>query len=406
MRKRILLPLALAAAFISPFASFAQAPASPLTLEQAIALATSRNPTLSAARREHEAADGAVQQAGARPNPTLNASIEDTRRETRTTTTTLDLPLELGGKREARVTAAERARDVARAGLANAQAQVRAAAIAAFFQTVVAQERATLSVASADLAGRAAEVVAKRVAAGKVSPVEETRAKVDFANAQLEAAEAQAELEVARQGLAAALGEQSLQFGSVVTSGLGAPERPAAGQLLATIDASPALVASRMEVERRRALIEVERTRAKPDVTLSVGAKRDNELGRTQAVIGLSIPLPLLNQNQGAIYEASKLADKAGDELDATRVRLASEVQQASSRLTVTRTSLATLQNTVLPAAQSAYEAATKGFEAGKFGFIDVLDAQRALLAARSRYLNTLAAAYQAATAIDRIVGQ
>ncbi|RYF36700.1 MAG: TolC family protein, partial [Comamonadaceae bacterium] len=91
---------------------------------------------------------------------------------------------------------------------------------------------------------------------------------------------------------------------------------------------------------------------------------------------------------------------------DATRVRLASEVQQASSRLTVTRTSLATLQNTVLPAAQSAYEAATKGFEAGKFGFIDVLDAQRALLAARSRYLNTLAAAYQAATAIDRIVGQ
>ena len=152
--------------------------------------------------------------------------------------------------------------------------------------------------------------------------------------------------------------------------------------------------------------IEVERTRAKPDVTLSVGAKRDNELGRTQAVVGLSIPLPLLNQNQGAIYEASKLADKAGDELDATRVRLASEVQQASSRLTVTRTSLATLQNTVLPAAQSAYEAATKGFEAGKFGFIDVLDAQRALLAARSRYLNTLAAAYQAATAIDRIVGQ
>jgi outer membrane protein, heavy metal efflux system len=406
MRKHVLLPLALAAAFLNPLASFAQAPSAPLTLERAIALATSRNPTLSAARRELEAADGAVQQAGARPNLTLNTSIEDTRRDTRTTTTTLDLPLELGGKRQARVTAAERARDVARASLANAQAQVRAAAIASFFQTVVAQERATLSAASAELAGRAAEAVGKRVTAGKVSPVEETRAKVDFANVQLEVAEAQAELEVARQGLAAALGEQTLEFGFVATSGVVAPERPPASQLLASIDTSPALVASRMEVERRRALIDVERTRAKPDVTLSVGAKRDNELGRTQAVVGLSIPLPLLNQNQGGIYEAAKLADKAGDELDATRLRLASELQQASSRLAVTRTSLATLQNTVLPAAQSAYEAATKGFEAGKFGFIDVLDAQRALLAARTRYLNTLAAAYQAATAIDRIVGQ
>lgn len=406
MRKRILLPLALAAAFLSPFASFAQAPAAPLTLEQAIALATARSPTLSAARRELEAADGAVQQAGARPNPTLNASVEDMRRDTRTTTTTLDVPLELGGKRAARVAAADRARDVARAGLTNAQAQVRAAAIAAFFQTVVAQERVTLSAASAELAGRAADAVGKRVTAGKVSPVEETRAKVDFANAQLEAAEAQAELEVARQGLAAALGQQTVEFGPVVVNGIAVPDRPPAKQLLGAIDDSPALVASRMEVERRRALIDVERTRTRPDVTLSVGAKRDNELGRTQAVVGVSIPLPLLNQNQGGIYEATKLADKAGDDLEATRLRLTSEVQQASSRLAVTRASLSTLQNIVLPAAQSAYEAATKGFEAGKFGFIDVLDAQRALLAARSRYLNTLAAAYQAATAIDRVVGQ
>ena len=123
-------------------------------------------------------------------------------------------------------------------------------------------------------------------------------------------------------------------------------------------------------------------------------------------MVGVSIPLPLFDRNQGSIYEATKLADKAGDEMEATRLRLASEVQQASSRLGVARTSLNTLQTTVLPAAESAYEAATKGFEAGKFGFIDVLDAQRSLLAARSRYLNTLAAAYQAATAIDRIVGQ
>ena len=64
------------------------------------------------------------------------------------------------------------------------------------------------------------------------------------------------------------------------------------------------------------------------------------------------------------------------------------------------------LRGTVLPAAQQAYDAATTGFEAGKFGFLDVIDAQRSLLQARARTLNTLVAAWQAATTIDRLLGR
>ena len=39
-----------------------------------------------------------------------------------------------------------------------------------------------------------------------------------------------------------------------------------------------------------------------------------------------------------------------------------------------------TLRTDIVPGAQSAYAAATTGFENGKFGFLDVLDAQRTLL--------------------------
>jgi cobalt-zinc-cadmium efflux system outer membrane protein len=249
-------------------------------------------------------------------------------------------------------------------------------------------------------------VAGKRVAAGKVSPVEETRAAVDVANAQLEAAEAAAELQAARHALAAALGDLDTAFAEVAPVAAGVPDRPAIPQLLARLDATPALAAARLEIERRRALTELERTRASPDLTLSLGAKRDNELGRTQAVVGVSIPLPFIDRNEGAIYEASKQAERASDELLAARLRLGSELQQASNRLAVARASAATLQGTVLPAAQAAYQAATSGFEAGKFSFIEVLDAQRSLLAARTRYLNSLSAAYQAASSIDRIVGE
>jgi cobalt-zinc-cadmium efflux system outer membrane protein len=60
----------------------------------------------------------------------------------------------------------------------------------------------------------------------------------------------------------------------------------------------------------------------------------------------------------------------------------------------------------VLPGATQAYEAARKGFEAGKFGFLEVLDAQRTLSDGNIAYLTVLASVYQASADIDRILGR
>lgn len=405
MRKH-LWPLGLAAALLSPISVLAQQTTDTLTLEQALELATSRSFVVSAAQRELEAQDGSVRQAGAFRNPELAASVEDTRSATRTTTTTLNIPLELGGKRAARVSAAERARDLAQVELANAKAQVRSSAIAAYFAVLAAQERAKLASNSAELASSGAQAVVKRVTAGKVSPVDATRAQVDQANAELEAAEAQAELTTARHALATLWGDTEPRFVRVAGDVNAIPERSPLPELMSRLEEAPALLAARTEVERRKALVNVERSKGVPDVTLSVGAKRDNEMGRTQAIVGLSIPLPLFDRNQGAVYEASKRADKAEDEFQAARLRVLADLQTAATQLSIARTSLQALQSTVLPAAQRAYESASQGFDAGKFGFLDVIDAQRSLLQARARYLSTLSNAYQAATAIDRLLGR
>jgi cobalt-zinc-cadmium efflux system outer membrane protein len=403
--RRHLLPLGLAALFLSPFVACAQQTAT-LTLQQALELAATRSFAVSAAQRELEASDGALRQAGSYRNPELSATVEDTRRATRTTTATMDFPLELGGKRGARVSAAQRSRDLAQVELNNARAQLRASVTAAYFAVLVTQERAQLASNSAELAASAAAAVSKRVSAGKVSPVDATRAQVDHANAQLEATEAQAELVTARHTLASLWGDAEPQFDVVAGDTAALPERAPLAELARQLDAAPLLLAARAEVERRKALIDVEQSKASPDLTLSVGAKRDNELGRTQAIVGISVPLPLFDRNQGAVHEASRRADKAGDEYQAARIRVLAELQQASTQLSVARGSLQSLQSTVLPIAQRAYESAGKGFEAGKFGFLDVIDAQRVLVQARARYLSTLSSAYQAATAIDRLLGR
>jgi len=346
-----------------------------------------------------------LQQAGLRRNPELSTSIEDFRARTRSTTNTLGLPLELGGKRAARVAAAERSKDLALADLDLVRAELRARVMAAYFSVLMAQERSRLAADSVEIAQRAKDAIAKRVAAGKASPVEDTRATVDLANTRLEASEATAELQTQRYQLALTLGQRSPDFGLVDGDAGSAPMRPTLETLLAQLEDSPSLRTARLERERRNALVEVEQSKARPDVTVSLGAKRNNELGQTQAVVGLAMPLPLFDRNQGAILEALRRSEKADDELSAVRLRLMAELQEASSRLGMARQSLRTLQETVLPAAQQTFEAASKGLEAGKFGFLEVLDAQRSLLQARARYLNTLAGAYQAAAVIDRIVG-
>lgn len=378
----------------------------PLGLAAAIDLALSANPTLAAAARELQAVEGAVIQAGVRPNPEIATLVEDTQNKaTRTTTLQINQAIELGGKRAARIESAERGRDVAAADLATQRLEIRAATVAAFFDVLVAQERVRLAEALLDLAQRSTQAASRRVMAGKVSPVEETKARVAEGSVRVEFNQAQAELASARKRLAATWGNPSPRFERADGRAETLPAVPTSEEITNRLAASPALARARLEVDRRSALAEVERTRRIPNVTVSLGAKRAEEYGRDQAVVGLSIPLPLFDRNQGNLLEALRRADKARDELAATEVRLSTEIAQAHERLKALSLEVGTLQKEILPGAQSAYEAASKGYELGKFSFLEVLDAQRTFFQARSQYLRALADAHRAAADIDRVLG-
>ena len=113
----------------------------------------------------------------------------------------------------------------------------------------------------------------------------------------------------------------------------------------------------------------------------------------------------MFDNNRGNLLEALRREDKARDELAATRTRLVSEALQAREQLDAARAEAKALRDDILPGAQSAYLASSKGFELGKFGFLDVLDAQRTLFQAKSQHLNALAQAHRAAAEIDKLLG-
>jgi cobalt-zinc-cadmium efflux system outer membrane protein len=418
---RFLLPLALAAAGLPcrgqtiypdtsrtgqyPQSSTSVETAQPLTLTIALDRARTGNPTLSAAGRERDAQEGAVLQAGLRPNPYLDLNVLDTRRATRETIVQLSQPIELGDKRLLRITAAATARDGAAAEVEAAWLDLRAGVTRAFYDVLVEQERVALAGDAVTNARRAAGAAAKRVLAGKISPVEETRARVAEAAIWLELAQARSDLATARVRLASFWGDGAARFAAVSGSLDALPAAPALHLLQARLASSPALLRARIEVARRQALADVERSKRIPDIAFTVGMKRSEELGRNQAIVGLTMPLPLFDRNQGNVLDALRRTDKARDALSAAQLDLNAELVQAHATLETAREQALTLRDEILPGAQGAFEAASTGFEYGKFSFLDVLDAQRTLLHTRAQYLRALGDAHRAAADIARLVG-
>lgn len=390
------------AVLVVPAMAHAQAP---LTLEAAIARAERANPALRAGLNEAAAQDGAVAQAGAVPNPELSLLREGQDRDTRTSTVTLSIPIELGGKRAARIEAATRERQLALIEAEALRVTLRADTVAAFHDVHAAQERLRMAGEMAALAASATHAAARRVEAGKVSPVDATRARVAEANARIDALHAARDLETARTRLAALWGGDGAGIEIVAPAAPTLPQGPTLDMLLARLDQTPAMRRAHTQVAQRAALARVEQARRTPDVNVIVGVRREGPEQRNQAVLGVSVPLPLFDRNNGAVLAALRRVDRARDEQEAEGVRLRSALQEAHARLQTARAEAQLIDAEILPGARSAAQAAQRGFEAGKFGFLDVLDAQRTLVQSHTQYLNAMAQCHRAAADIARLSG-
>ncbi len=238
-----------------------------------------------------------------------------------------------------------------------------------------------------------------------MAPIEETKAHVAQAGVQVELSQARSEWVGAQARLAALLGEPGGLSWRLDAQLDALPAVPSMADLERSLDNAPALRRARLEIDRRQALTELEKARRIPDITVSLGAKRSEELGRNQAIVGLSVPLPIFDTNRGNLLEALKREEKAREGLSASQLQVSAEARETRARLASLRQEAQLFAEQVLPGAQSAYDAAAKGFELGKFSFLEALDAQRTLLQARSQYLRTLADTHRARADLDRLLG-
>jgi cobalt-zinc-cadmium efflux system outer membrane protein len=377
-----------------------------LSLSDSLDLALKANPDIAVAIREREAIDGVKVQAATRPNPFVSTSIQDTRSATRQIYLQFNQEIELGNKRSARMEAADAFYSKADAELATKQAEIHANVVLAFYELLVAQERAVLAKSSVEVAESALDAASKRVKAGKSSPVEQTKSAVAAATAKIELVQAMTQLNNSRKRLSALWGDNAPSFERATGEVATIPEVSSLDNLQSLIDNAPSVKLAKLEINARDAMTKIERSRAIPNITISAGVVNNQEVGLNQALLGLSIPIPVFDRNQGNVQEAVSRKFKAEDELVAVKNRIQTNLATQYERLNAARQATLSLHSDILPNAKSAFDAANRGFSLGKFNFLDVLDAQRTLYQAKSQYINALLEAHQSIAEIERALGE
>ena len=408
-RRRRLRAAWLGVSAIAFFAGGARAePAPPFTdlLRQAQTTA----PRLAQARAEIARAQGLARQAGARPNPVVGVEVENfsgsgpfkgsTLAET---TASIDQTLELGGKRGARVAAGRAEVEAARRQAGEAELQFAADLAAAYAQAEAADRRLTLATESLGLAEDDARVARALVEAGREADLRHVQASAAVQAARAGVEEARAQRATAFGNLTALTGAPA-PITSIPSSLLAQTERPAVVTAPDPLT-SPGYLAAQAAREAAARRVRVERTRAVPDLSVSVGVRRFQEDDSTALVAGISAPFPLFDTNRGNINAAQAELLSAEARLDAARLDAQAEAGAALARISATDARLSAAREGERTAAE-AYRLTRLGYEGGKLGLAELLVARRSLAEAQTQTLDAALERLSAQAALARLQGR
>ncbi len=387
-------------------------PAGLLTLPAALRLALQHNPALAAVGWEVRAGEARTLQAGLPPNPAVNLEIEDfagsgNLRGVDATEVTLSLSqeLRLAGKRQKQTRVAALERDLSAWEYETTRLEVITQVRQAFMDVLSLQERLHLHEELVHLATQVVTTTALRVQAGKVSPIEVTRAQVTLSQARIAQARVQQLLSGARTRLATTWGSPRATFERVAGRLDAITPIPSIEQVMQHLVENPDIARWATAMAQRQAALALEEARRIPDPTLAGGVRYANESGSAALVVGLSMPLPVFDRNQGNRQAAQYRLAKGAEERRAAASTATAALGDAYAMLAAAFAESRRLHDEVLPDAQQAFAATQEGYRQGKFTFVEALDAQRTLFDARSQYLDALAAYQQALAAVERLIG-
>jgi len=123
-------------------------------------------------------------------------------------------------------------------------------------------------------------------------------------------------------------------------------------------------------------------------------------------VASLSMPLPVYNRNQGEIAAATAKIEVSDAEREAAHLRMRAVLYGLYQEAVQMRARAAAIKNEAIPQAEQALLLTQRGFDNGRFSFLELADAQRQVLELRSQLIEAYGDAHRLDAEIERLIGQ
>lgn len=385
--------------------------ATPVSYEIALERALHNDPVLNSFKSRYEAAEGQVEQAGLRPNPVLGVEVENfvgsgpfTDVQGAEVTLGISQLIETAGKRHKRSELARTKKNLIdwerELHVADLEAEVRAA----FIDVLLAQKSLDLRQAQLELTQRSESETKRLVEAARSSEVELSRAQLAVRRQHFGLRQAQRTLKAARSRLSVLWGD-SLHTGYRVTgSVLMGEQLPVLAELTARLPQTAYLGQYESHLLNKEAALTLEKAKAKPDFEVFGGGRYFNEAaGEAAFIVGVEIPWPLFDKNQGNLRTARAELRGINDERAITRRKLLRALNDAYQTLVAAHEEASSLQTDLLPSAEQTLKESEQAYEQGRFTLLSVLESRAALFEIREAYLDALGRYASAQAQIDAL---
>lgn len=406
MRSKTLL---LCASLIVATLNTAYAADNKLSLEAAIRQTLTYSPKLKAGLEGIGATRGERQQSSLIPNPEFSAEAENfmgsgTAKGFGEAEVTLGVaqPIELGGKRTARIKAADMQISIADLEFRVAALDLVRDTTIAWAEAVAAHEEVEVAQNQKKIAEDILQSVSRRVAAAAEPAIQQSKSEVALASSKIALQKAEHNLQAAMKNLARMWGQDVADYELDEDSFFAIQDMRGNP----STENNPDVKLLQAGIGLAGANLDIEKANAVPDVTVGAGIRDSRESNSQAFVASLSIPFPVFNRNQGNILKAGHEVAKAEHQKTAALQEIELELVRVQNALEVSRLEVESLEKNIVPAAEKAFVQAKKGYTAGKFPYLEVLDAQRTLAEVHMQHVTAFKDYHIAQAQFDRLTGK
>lgn len=395
-----------------------------MTADEAVAFALENNGEILALRQDVEAARSLVKQAGLKPNPKLEASgAQQIGGTDNNVSVQGSLPLELGGRRNARIAVAQRELEIREFALANQERLLASEVRMKFGETLADIKKLELTEEILVIIKKGYELVSARVTEGKIAPLEQNQFLVELNRLRSIRENTEGKVEIAMLEFRNLIGKKPEDilrlrgdFENLITN-----LPPLAETTAKALQNRPDLQGARTIEQLAIARLEQARTGSKIDASLTAGYQRtdssfpvrgfdiNGNLRSVQSVFhyftfGIEIDLPVRNRNQGLIEAAIFEQESAKRRIEFGELTIRREVSAAFARYNRAFRAMSIFENGVRDQAKTNLQVIWQTYEFGSKTLLDYIAEERRFLDIENELIDAKLETYQANIEIMRAI--